>query len=537
MNTLTDEQVYLLNTLAYLDDGGFTEGQDLGTIANEIYRNADKYAGEFQSVAEIQQVCEAIRNDSTLSSMTMACSETRPGSSGRFVVTTAGTPKEAVVVFQGTVGGQEWRDNFLGGAATDAKDGVSTPCQEDSLAWYQSDKVQSILSECDYVTTSGHSKGGNDAKYITLMDGTIDRCISFDGQGFSDEFLKKYANEIALRQNKITNYSAENDYVNILLNDVGKTQIYIKGKEQSNFLANHSLFTLCDSLPFSENVGKQNKGIAVLNDMLNSHLRSLSDADKQGTLRTLGELFAAMNDNNIDVEETLKTLMSDSNNEKYIGQLLATILMYCRDNPEKVDLLFDALIELFPILKHFRGAADSILEYMRDHPIRTKLIMGGGELLAKYLRGKVEEGSTWEFLLNALIRGLDDFDHRKLKNGSDRVVKSIEDTLRVDNDFLIYCVQQLANVSMALEDASSEIRTAANLCAAQGIRIGLSFMLPFRLPLLSKWLTGKPDVVLNRMCSDARTLAAEAKRLTEAVRKVQGQFEDTESRISARFSG
>ena len=58
---------------------------------------------------------------------------------------------------------------------------------------------------------TGHSKGGNKAKYITLMDDTVDHCVSFDGQGFSDEFMETYSDEIAARQHKIENHNVDYD--------------------------------------------------------------------------------------------------------------------------------------------------------------------------------------------------------------------------------------------------------------------------------------------------------------------------------------
>ena len=53
--------------------------------------------------------------------------------------------------------------------------------------------------------------------YIAILDDSVDRCVSFDGQGFSDEFYEKYADQIAHNKNKIVNCSAESDYVNFLL--------------------------------------------------------------------------------------------------------------------------------------------------------------------------------------------------------------------------------------------------------------------------------------------------------------------------------
>ena len=39
------------------------------------------------------------------------------------------------------------------------------------------------------LTVTGHSKGANKAMYTTIMCNNVTRCVSFDGQGFSKEFL------------------------------------------------------------------------------------------------------------------------------------------------------------------------------------------------------------------------------------------------------------------------------------------------------------------------------------------------------------
>ena len=130
----------------------------------------------------------------------------------------------------------EWKDNFQGGSVTDQPDGVSTLQQERALEWYQSQNLDGY----DSVTVSGHSKGGNKAKYVTIMDDSVDRCLAFDGQGFSDEFIEKYEDKIAENQYKIHNHNVDGDYVNILLNDVGD-KTYYKGYNYGDgkFLENH----------------------------------------------------------------------------------------------------------------------------------------------------------------------------------------------------------------------------------------------------------------------------------------------------------
>ena len=111
----------------------------------------------------------------------------------------------------------------MGGAATGEEDQVSTAQQKNGLEWYRSLGLSEHFCK---ITVTGHSKGGNKAKYIALMDDSVSRCVSFDGQGFSDEFVKHYKDRICERQKVIENHNMEYDYVNILLNDVGRRFYY-----------------------------------------------------------------------------------------------------------------------------------------------------------------------------------------------------------------------------------------------------------------------------------------------------------------------
>ena len=128
--------------------------------------------------------------------------------------------KEAVVAFRGTAS-NEWTDDFLGANQIDSLQQIN------ALEWYKMVYDKLGLSNY-YITATGHSKGGNKAKYITILNETVNRCVSFDGQGFSDKFFDNYKKEIALRQKFITNHNVDYDYVNILMNDIGE-RIYYYG--------------------------------------------------------------------------------------------------------------------------------------------------------------------------------------------------------------------------------------------------------------------------------------------------------------------
>lgn len=253
-----------------------------------------------------KNILQAVENDETLCNMKIAEVHGDPGGSSvgegeekegacsvLFVNEASG---EAVVAFRGTVE-YEWKDNVLGGAATDTADGVSTEYQEKALEWYQGLELEK--GGYNAITVTGHSKGGNKAKYITIMDESVTRCLSFDGQGFSDEFYERYEREIAKRQSRIENHNVEYDFVNLLLNDIGKVYFY-KGYDYGE---GHLAEAHCPNtfFYFDENgnvkmtaVEEQAKEMQELNRFLNSYLRTLPPEKKVETMEVLGELVEAI---------------------------------------------------------------------------------------------------------------------------------------------------------------------------------------------------------------------------------------------------
>lgn len=80
------------------------------------------------------------------------------------------------------------------------------------------------------IYVSGHSKGGNKAQYIGVLRGDMSKLemiYSFDGQGFNNNFIKKYNKEITNNRHKIFNICNELDYVNIILFSISN-KIFIK---------------------------------------------------------------------------------------------------------------------------------------------------------------------------------------------------------------------------------------------------------------------------------------------------------------------
>ena len=128
-----------------------------------------------------------------------------------------------IIAFRGTTG-IGWVDNIKGGFLTD------TPQQLKALEFFH--VVEATFNFKQY-TLTGHSKGGNNGQYITIVDGAkVNRCVTFNSQGFSAEFIRKYAPAINANQDKIIAYESAWDVVNILLNSIAGKRIVVGGESK-----------------------------------------------------------------------------------------------------------------------------------------------------------------------------------------------------------------------------------------------------------------------------------------------------------------
>ncbi|MBO4696905.1 MAG: DUF2974 domain-containing protein [Lachnospiraceae bacterium] len=197
--------------------------------------------------------------------------------------------KEAVVAFRGTAD-NEWIDDCVGANKID------TLQQINAMEWYKS--AYEKLGLEDYtVTVTGHSKGGNKAKYIGILSDTPDRAVSFDGQGFSDEFIEHYRRRIQKRQGIIENHNIDFDYVNILMNDVGRKTYYVGydyGKH--GFAESHCPNTFMNfgengEYTMQVNPNGQRPEMQILDQFFNSLIRSgVSKKEQEETNRLVGVL-------------------------------------------------------------------------------------------------------------------------------------------------------------------------------------------------------------------------------------------------------
>ena len=226
MAELNEEQLLLLNNLMYFD-GAAQSGSSVEDIARRVKEIAANYndnsfalSGGFESGPEqMIEIADAILNDPQLCDLYVTDAINTDGVRASCFVDSEGS---ATIAVRGSGGSYEaWSDNLEGAFDCDTK------CQKQLQEF-----VKEQAEYYDNITVTGHSKGGNLAQYATVTEGnSIDRCVSFDGQGFNDEFCDKYADEIEKNKGKIKSISAEGDYVNILLNPIAGENVYMEGAD------------------------------------------------------------------------------------------------------------------------------------------------------------------------------------------------------------------------------------------------------------------------------------------------------------------
>ena len=235
---LTDEQIMLPEQLTYLEDKVAREADVvLGPYdsVESLLRQFDEDAlaeledsdEQFEGLISGKQwaaIIRQIQNDPELYSLDIAGKD---DSVPAICFTDPNDPDSAVVAFKGTTGQKEWWDNGSGFGLSD------TEKQKEALEYIENLPYDSI-------TVTGHSKGGNKAQYVTVLSDKVDRCISMDGQGFSQEFLDRYYAEIEKKGGSITNYYLDGDFVSILLFPIpGSAQVCIEGDDSIILEKNH----------------------------------------------------------------------------------------------------------------------------------------------------------------------------------------------------------------------------------------------------------------------------------------------------------
>ena len=246
---LTDNELGMIEQLTYLNKSvaeeagvsgfsGVKNGQKNMTIAEilecfyeEALRRLEEKGDQDIGFVSAKEWAGIIRYLKSSKMKDLVLADTMTNSDGTTLAlcfVEEGNSSDAIVAFRGTSGGDEWVDNVEGLNVAD------TQCQKDAL-----DFIESL--PYDSITVTGHSKGGNKAMYVAITSDKVTRCVAYDGQGFSQEFIDKYWAEIQAKGGIITAYSLSTDYVHALLFPVpNSNQIYCQGYGVANIGEHHS---------------------------------------------------------------------------------------------------------------------------------------------------------------------------------------------------------------------------------------------------------------------------------------------------------
>lgn len=180
MAELSEKELLLLDNFMYIS-GSTNKNKTIDEVARGILAYGIEEGNLSGGITkeEAENILQEIQNNDNLKNLTISSSIDNEGIRASCFVDNQGN---ATVAFRGTGGSYEaWEDNLLGEYQTDTR--------------YQQQAADFIRNNCsgyDNITVTGHSKGGNLAQYCTVLCGDqIDRCVSYDGQGFNKDFLSK----------------------------------------------------------------------------------------------------------------------------------------------------------------------------------------------------------------------------------------------------------------------------------------------------------------------------------------------------------
>lgn len=193
---------------------------DNGEVTVEALKKANvKLSGSITREEMADVMNQMLNNDSIKTLRLTHVTDEYEGSirAGCFVDETG----KATVAFRGTGGSyQQWMNNFEGYGD------LAQQSQKDAAAFINS-------LPYDDIDVTGHSNGGDQAMYVTIVCADkVSRCVSYEGQGVSKEFVIEYADEIAKNKHKIKNICGSKDFVSPLLIDVSAETYYVNSNSE-----------------------------------------------------------------------------------------------------------------------------------------------------------------------------------------------------------------------------------------------------------------------------------------------------------------
>lgn len=396
MGDLTYEELILLDNLIYLR-WNVKENDTIKEIVDDILdsRNFNKLMEEIGScIIKMPQtqwirILNQIRNNSNLSNLRIR--ETDTYKNGMKFACLVQEDNTAIVVFRGTSTINEWEDNGKGAYKNETED------QLDALSFINKLNYEKII-------VTGHSKGGNKAQYVTVLSPKVNRCVSIDGQGFSNEFIEKYKDEISRNKSKIISINAQFDYVSCLFNLISGKIHYIKTEFQINPFDYHKAFILLNRDGILREETDESMLSSILNDFSVCVLSSLPK-----------DMQKVIMDSVIDVIELILCKEGNNNNIfKIAGEFL---IMFFYENYFEDDEIFHfnyGIVEIL-ILPLFFWNDFIYIEETKSKQLLYETISKIDNLSKEILRKLKILNNNKEDITDGVVKAVNDLTNR-LKN-------------------------------------------------------------------------------------------------------------------------
>ncbi len=296
-------------------------------------------------------------------------------------------PSQVIVTFKGTSGAWEWVDNFKGLYLDE------TPIQKEALAFLRG-------LDADDIELVGHSKGANKAMYCTLLDDRVSKCLGMDGQGFQEEFFKKYSKEISEKSDSIKNISTQADFVHMLLSPLPKVNSFVKGtgiRSTAEFHCPLSIVLEDENGYFVRKEFKhidEAEGITKLHSVIQFWVNNMDQKEKEQIGTYLGNVaaFGIADDKtfnaNFQCDKVSELVLQDKDS---LSLLLAYLVLY----KDKYGLSKEDLNTILDSLEVRLGGFDPIIR-----KILPKILDAGAEKLLANEEEKPQKVSLWQYIIN-----------------------------------------------------------------------------------------------------------------------------------------
>ncbi len=292
-----------MNIAAVLDAFTYLNVQGIGykgMTLGEIFSNSP--CGKDWSCYEA--VRTAVANDENLAGMRLVSQSDLhtdiPSSYITACTFVSADGRDYYVAYKGTGDGQ-WPDD---GQGLYQKNTV----MQKAAAQYFDEVVDELhLNKEHNIIVTGHSKGGNEAQFVTMAaqhSDLIDSCYSIDGQGFSQKARKSFQEELGdeeyqARRNKMYSINSQNDYVHglgivIIPNDTEHT-IYLSVPPEVGVGGQHALEHLLYGGRLDLAHPVEAGPLAQFIDVLSAEIMQLSEEDIQDCAMAIMSLIEILN--------------------------------------------------------------------------------------------------------------------------------------------------------------------------------------------------------------------------------------------------